>query len=151
VEDYDHATVAVSSEGTAWADVWESTGHTYSDSAWSLQTYDISPIADGQPTVYIRWGMGPSDSSVTYPGWNIDDVEIWGLLPWVPGDLNCDGSVNFGDINPFVLILTNWGAWQAAHPGCPWQNGDINGDGRVNFGDINPFVDCLVNGGCTAP
>ena len=91
--------------------------------------------------------MGPSDTSVTYPGWNIDDVEIWGLLSleWVPGDLNCDGSINFGDINPFVLILTDMDAWQAAHPGCPPQNGDINGDGTYpSFRDINPFVALLT-------
>ncbi len=62
----------------------------------------------------------------------------------VPGDLNCDGAVDFGDINPFVLILTNPAAWQAAYPGCPMLNGDINGDGVVDFGDINPFVALLV-------
>jgi hypothetical protein len=61
----------------------------------------------------------------------------------VPGDLNCDGGINFGDINPFVLILSNPTGWQGAYPGCPFLNGDINGDGRVNFGDINPFVALL--------
>jgi hypothetical protein len=60
------------------------------------------------------------------------------------GDLNCDEAVDFGDINPFVLILTNPDAWQAAYPGCPLLNGDINGDGTVDFGDINPFVALLA-------
>jgi len=36
---------------------------------------------------------------------------------------------DFGDINPFVLYLSDFAAWQAAHPGCPATNGDINGDG----------------------
>ncbi len=62
------------------------------------------------------------------------------------GDLNCSGEVGFGDINPFVLILSNPAAWQAAYPGCPLLNGDINGDGSVNFADINPFV-ALLSGG----
>jgi hypothetical protein len=62
------------------------------------------------------------------------------------GDLNCDGSINFGDINPFVLILSDPAAWQQTYPGCPFLDGDINGDGRVNFGDINPFV-ALLSGG----
>jgi carboxypeptidase T len=62
------------------------------------------------------------------------------------GDLNCDGTVDFGDINPFVLILADPAAWQAAHPDCPWQNGDINGDGTVDFADINPFVGLLTGG-----
>ena len=60
------------------------------------------------------------------------------------GDLNCDGSVDFGDINPFVLILTNFQAWQQTYQGCPWQNGDIDGNGSVDFGDINPFVALLT-------
>jgi hypothetical protein len=66
------------------------------------------------------------------------------------GDLNCDGSVDFGDINPFVLYLSNFAAWQTAFPGCNPVNGDINGDGtygQASFGDINPFVALLSGGG----
>jgi RHS repeat-associated protein len=60
------------------------------------------------------------------------------------GDLNCDGHVSFGDINPFVLFLSNFAAWQAAYPSCDPRNGDINGDGSYpSFGDINPFVALL--------
>ena len=61
------------------------------------------------------------------------------------GDLNCDGQVNFGDINPFVLLLTNPAGWQAMYPNCPMLNGDCNQDGVVDFGDINPFVRLLTN------
>jgi hypothetical protein len=62
----------------------------------------------------------------------------------VAGDLNCDGTTNFDDINPFVLILSNPEAWQQTYPDCPFLNGDINGDGSVNFADINPFVALLA-------
>ena len=60
------------------------------------------------------------------------------------GDLNCDGVVDFADINPFVLILTNPWAWQQTYAGCPWQNGDIDGNGAPGFEDINPFVALIV-------
>jgi hypothetical protein len=61
------------------------------------------------------------------------------------GDLNCDGQVNFGDINPFVLYLSNYSGWTQAYPHCPPVNGDINGDGHYpSFGDINPFVALLT-------
>ena len=60
------------------------------------------------------------------------------------GDVNCDGSVNFRDINAFVLALTNASAYAATYAGCPSANADSNGDGRVDFGDINPFVALLV-------
>jgi photosystem II stability/assembly factor-like uncharacterized protein len=72
---------------------------------------------------------------------------IWRAHVTVPspvGDLNCDGSVNFGDINPFVLFLSNFALWQATYD-CPPENGDINGDGSYpSFGDINPFVALLT-------
>jgi hypothetical protein len=61
--------------------------------------------------------------------------------------MNCDGSVDFGDINPFVLYLADYSAWLAAYSGCPPQNGDINEDGAYpDFGDINPFVALLTGG-----
>lgn len=60
------------------------------------------------------------------------------------GDLNCDGSVNFLDINPFVLALTNPAGYAAAFPQCDISQGDINGDGVTNFADINPFVRLLT-------
>jgi hypothetical protein len=65
-----------------------------------------------------------------------------------PGDLNCDGSVNFADINPFVLYLSNFSTWQTTYASCLSENGDINGDGTYpSFGDINPFVALLSGGG----
>ncbi len=63
-----------------------------------------------------------------------------------PGDLNCDGRVNFDDINPFVLALSDPGGYGQQYPGCNILNGDCNGDGEVNFDDINPFV-ALIGGG----
>ena len=59
------------------------------------------------------------------------------------GDMNCDGVINFADINPFVLALTGQAAYQAAFPNCNYLNADVNGDSSVNFGDINPFVALL--------
>jgi hypothetical protein len=66
----------------------------------------------------------------------------------VTGDVNCDGVVDFGDINPFVLLLSNPTQWQQTYVECRKLNGDINGDGSVNFADINPFVSCLTTGQC---
>jgi hypothetical protein len=65
------------------------------------------------------------------------------------GDLNCDGKIDFGDINPFVQYLSNYTGWQATYPSCNPLNGDINSDGTYgqgSFGDINPFVSLLSSG-----
>jgi len=76
---YDHAAVEVTSDGVNWTTAWEHSTGSLCDGSWVQCSYDISAVADSQPTVYIRWRMGPTDGSVTYPGWNIDDVEIWGV------------------------------------------------------------------------
>jgi len=75
---YDHAYIRVSTNGNNWTTIWENGGEV-TDSAWQLVEYDISAIADGQPTVYLRWVMGTTDGSWQYSGWNLDDVEIRGL------------------------------------------------------------------------
>jgi len=72
------------------------------------------------------------------------------------GDMNCDGAINFGDINPFVTFLSNFAAWQGEFPGCNAANGDINCDGifgQGSFGDINPFVALMTQcgSGCPCP
>lgn len=84
---YDHAYVRVSNDNTNWTTVWENTGEV-ADSSWVLQQFDISAVADGQSTVYLRWTMGLADSAYRYCGWNIDDIEIWGI----PGDIDCNDN-----------------------------------------------------------
>ncbi len=64
------------------------------------------------------------------------------------GDLNCDGAVNFDDIEAFVMALTSQAAYDAAFPACDVMLGDINGSGAVDFDDIAGFVGCLATGGC---
>ena len=62
---------------------------------------------------------------------------------WLAGDLNCDGLVDFSDINPFVLLLSCRSCYTAQYPNCPYQTGDCNNDGQISFADINPFVAVL--------
>lgn len=62
------------------------------------------------------------------------------------GDLNCGGTIGFGDINPFVLALSNPPAYAELYPDCPSLHGDMNGDEALGFDDINPFVQVLVGG-----
>jgi len=76
---YDSAAVQVSNDGINWVDLWISGYSHISDQAWHLVEYLVpASVADNQATVYFRWAMGPTDDSVTYPGWNIDDVQITG-------------------------------------------------------------------------
>jgi hypothetical protein len=60
------------------------------------------------------------------------------------GDVNCDGTFDFRDINPFVLALSNPSGYRAAYPTCWPSNADMDADGTVDFGDINAFVADLL-------
>ena len=76
--DYDHAYVRVSDDGETWTTVWENTDVVV-DAYWSHEEIDLSAVADHQGEVYIRWTMGTTDGGVVFCGWNIDDVQLWGL------------------------------------------------------------------------
>jgi len=76
---FDQANIQASNDGTNWVDIWTVTYSHISDNSWQLMEYAVpSAVADGQPEVYIRWGIGPTDETVTYAGWNIDDVQVTG-------------------------------------------------------------------------
>lgn len=141
--EFDQAAIQVSSDGLSWIDVWTHSGGTLSESNWSTQRYDISSIADGESTVYIRWSMGATDSTVTYPGWNIDDIVFEGTSPrrgvlkfdqtkynctenivirLIDIDLDGEGSVklqlrsNIGEVESVVLAEIADGVFEATLP-----------------------------------
>jgi len=78
---FDQAAFEVSADGASWTTVWEHGGDSLNDGEWIEQTFDISGVADGQPTVYLRWVMGGTDGTENYPGWNVDDIRVTGTLP----------------------------------------------------------------------
>jgi len=75
---YDHARVQASTNGSTWTTLWENPNRSLAEQAWTRCEYDLSAVADHEPTVYVRWTMGPTDGSATYSGWNIDDVIVTG-------------------------------------------------------------------------
>ena len=77
---YDRAYVRVSNDGTNWITVWQNR-HELTESSWLQREYDISSLADHQPTVYLRWTMGETDGGTTYCGWNIDDIQLTAIGP----------------------------------------------------------------------
>jgi murein tripeptide amidase MpaA len=148
--DYDKATIGVSDDnGASWTVIWNaaSTGAAVSDASWQHLVYDISSIADNRPQVRIRWGMGPTDGYVTYPGWNLDDVKVWAPLPapcvgvsFGPGDANRDGEVNGLDVDPFVEALLDPASATSPQLCCS----DLNGDCTLSTADIAPFVNLML-------
>jgi hypothetical protein len=130
---YAYATVEVSSDGLSWVPVWDNGDSEIADSSWTEQAFDISEVADGQPKVYLRWGYEIGSGAWAYSGWNLDDIQIWGVPPSAPdcpGDFDGDGAVGVTD---FLEMLAAWGP----NPGHP---ADLDGDGTVG---VNDFLQLL--------
>jgi len=73
----DKSDIQLSIDGSTWHDIWINPSW-ISETVWTNVNYSLSPLADNQPTVYVRWGIGPTDNSAQFCGWNIDDIEIHG-------------------------------------------------------------------------
>lgn len=140
---FDHATVEVSNNGSTWTTVWNHSSSAVCDGDWFQYSYDISDVADNQPTVYIRWTMGPTDGSVTYPGWNIDDISLAGDVMDDLGVAPAEGFASSGNEGgPFTppnkdYTLTNIGVdpieWTAV-VSAPWLTVEPNTGTLLPFG-----------------
>lgn len=76
---FDEADIQVSSNGLVWTTLWQHTGGSFSDGSWQAVSYDIPESISEGGVLFLRWGLGPTDSSVVYGGWNIDDVVVDGV------------------------------------------------------------------------
>lgn len=59
-----------------------------------------------------------------------------------PADTNCDGVVDFFDIDPGIADILN------GTSGCSACASDVNQDGVVDFFDIDPLIAAILNGTC---
>lgn len=113
---------------------------------------DHDGVTSGEPTPIDVYGCVRIADDLThdnYLGSNTTvDVGAAEFVPVVHGDMNCDGAVDFNDIDAFVEALADPNGYIADHPMCNIFNGDTDHSGEVDFNDIDTFVECLINGGC---
>jgi hypothetical protein len=120
----------------------------------STDMYNYQLAADG---VELATGVFHQGFSTSWVGWGdcvqgAASLHHWRFVRYgvlaLPeaGDANCDGTFDFGDINPFVQLLSDPNGYANTYPICWSSNADMNGDGTVDFGDINPFVALLTGG-----
>ncbi len=83
----------------------------------------------------IEWGQ--FGGNARHDGW---------YKPRLRGDTNCDGVVNFDDLDSFVLAILGEPGYLAALPRCNFINADANRDGEVDFDDISGFVALIIGG-----
>ncbi|HKQ50219.1 MAG TPA: S8 family serine peptidase [Phycisphaerae bacterium] len=133
----DQAKVEVATSQNPWTPEWQHVGTAIGDTSWTLVDLDISGLADGKTGVRVRWGLGPTDASGTSCGWNLDDIEIWGIPPGpcnevIPGDADLNGVVDGRDVAAFVEVLLN-PPGPGVHEQCA---SDLVVDGIVNLQDV---------------
>ena len=95
---YDHAYVSVKNTGGGWTNIYSNPSGTINDGSYTQSSYDISSYITNNPAFQVRFGIGSSDFTVEYTGWNIDDVTIeprgntgtgtanWTSLPFGPAE-----------------------------------------------------------------
>ncbi len=113
----------------------------------ALADYDLSWwTVDGGGGMWSSGGdyevsgtIGQADAGVVMSGGDYQVVGGFWLaaVPSCLGDCNCDGVIDFDDINALVAALSNPAGM------CFFPNIDINADGAVDFDDINGFVAIL--------
>ncbi len=152
---YDHAYLAISNNnGGSWSTIWENPER-INGGSWELWSFDITDKAAGYSQVILRWGMGPTDSSWRFCGWNIDDVlvsftsECTLPTPTPPlptptptpdcihhGDVDFSGTISSGDAQLAFLIAIG----QMTPTYLEACAADCNGDETVSSEDAQMIM-----------
>gem|GEM_PF-5405964 len=61
-------------DGSNWVNLFANSAST-SETSWTLRYYTLAQ-ADSNSLFQVRFGIGTTDGSVTYQGWNIDDLSV---------------------------------------------------------------------------
>ena len=113
----------------------------YTDSVLEVGNHFILYTPEMSADNLAAYGLVASDSLASD---HLLFCADFGLLPQV-GDLNCDGSLNALDIDPFVCALNPTCVYEIQHPACDRALADCNADGSINRLDVGSFVDLLVD------
>jgi V8-like Glu-specific endopeptidase len=135
VEAFDQAAIEVSVDGSSWSILWVNpagSGQSIADTVWTPVTYPVS-AADGKASVRFRWRMGPTDTFTNYPGWNLDDIELWAIPPLNHGDYDADGRIDLDDYAHADECFL--GPGQPAPVGC--EGFDFDADGDADLQDFS--------------
>lgn len=119
-----------------------------SKGAYTENTFQIVMSPDA--SIEIAWLDISVDEAIvgisSGGGLNLDFVptDLSERIPCVVvGDADCNGLVDYFDINAFLMALEGPDAYAAEYPSCDWLQADCNGDGTVDYFDIDAFVEKL--------
>ena len=109
------------------------------DQEWKLQDYDVSALADNNPSVQLEFEL-TSDPGLEFGGWNIDDVQLVTLGPVTGGPFSeyGTGTKGQGGVAPHLS-----GSGQATPGGTitlSLTNAKPNAPGMAFFGTTQASV-----------
>ena len=99
---------------------------------------------------HLRAGLASEEANVMtlYPDATIFTMALDSIMiepaPMPEPDMNCDGSVDAFDIDPFITALLDPAGYEQQYPDCDLLNADVNGSGGVDAFDIDPFIAVLL-------
>ena len=141
---YDNAQMQVY-DGDQWVTLFENGSTTYADSTWVYEEYDLTETANGNAEFMIRFGIGATDASWNYSGWNIDDLMLRGfnIRPmFTCGDADGDEDITVGD----AVYLINYVFKSGPEPTI-MVAADATNDGAVNVGDVVYLISYVFKNG----
>lgn len=117
----DHAYIDVSKDaGKTWVKIWESENSIFTtDNDWNLQQYDLSNLLNRDSLIKIRFGLGATDSSRQFSGWNIDNFVITANpIDYDVAPIEClSPTTNCGNsLVPVTVKLKNLGRLDLTEP-----------------------------------
>ncbi|PLX04532.1 MAG: hypothetical protein C0594_09090, partial [Marinilabiliales bacterium] len=115
---FDHAYIEAF-DGANWQTIWDHTGTSFQDGDWTFMEYDVSDYADNNSSFAVRFGMGITDGSVQYSGWNIDDLAVSGV------EFDISGSCVSTDEQYTVVYPTPTPVISGATDVCAGQAGEV--------------------------
>ena len=93
----DTSRIEVSNDGSRWTTVYIDSER-MANLSWVYMDIDITAYAAGQSTVYVRYGMGPTDERTGDGGPNVDDMRVIGypVLPVLIVDISDESMSESG-------------------------------------------------------
>ena len=126
---------------------WYQAEHLAAFDGWQVRELHIGDFVNLTSQVKVRFVASdlPNNSKTEAA---VDAIWLYELScdSVLAGDMNCDGSVDFFDIDGFVLAVTDPAGYEGAYPDCDIMAADCNGDGSIDFFDIDAFVEIVTGG-----
>lgn len=116
-------------DGTGWTTLFQNPS-VMDDQQWVESSFDISEFADDNPNFQIRFGIGTTNSSAQYCGWNLDDITIRGY-----DQASGTGTLDLGTTELSATVFQN-----DTKVDTVWVHNSGDGKLKITFSGDQPWL-----------